>query len=784
MYAECTCKGPDGGSITGLLRPWCLAILLVLGTLSKAGAGQCNPVGTWYGTLTSAVDGSTGTISNWIMRGDGTTSGQWSVTGSDGTVTSSSNATGAYIYSAGQYMASYTGTAIESEYGTTSLYSLTIQWTLSIDCDQASGTYMITFSNPQWASDNGTCQVNRVNHDPQLSNGLVDPASGDTATDFYWYVDYYDQDLDPASSMELYIDGDAYAMSLYSGSSWNGTYRYGPKKLSEGSHDFYFYFTDGDGGDGRYPVMGTMSGPSVGPVTFSIAGTVTDRATLLPLDNARVGCWNDESGIWTETRTNADGRYVLTNIQPGNVEVRAEPDSPYAWIGTEFELTQDINDLDFACGPEAILSGRVLDAETAEPVTGVEVAYCNDRYAVWQDDYTNTDGTFSLANLPPGIAEIKARPQADTGYAWSLSWNTTLVYLPEGSRKSRCAIPLQKGALATGCVRDSSLDPLGNFEIEYMGRNCEGWLETDPDGYYRIRLPLGEYTVSLDEGGVGALPAEISIVDINQPVEVNDIIVYIEDTGGQISGNINNPGGYSRTGEFLVVAFEAGTVIDANTLATIVPVSEPQSSEAGPFVISALPPDANYDIYLVVESETTDEMESIAVRDYVFDVAVGASGINLNYDSEGGTVGGSVINVDGAGVLGAEVVLTESATGGFAGFGDVDSNGVYTVHNVPAGTYIATATHSKYLNVSRTIQVSDGMTTNVPDIIMPFSGEKEVANLNGDGIVNMLDFAEFANQWLESGLLEADFTQDGKVDTDDLLRLTESWLWRPIWYNW
>ena len=102
-----------------------------------------------------------------------------------------------------------------------------------------------------------------VNHNPQLSGGLVTPTSGDTKTDFYWYVDYYDEDGDPPSTNDVYIDGIAYEMSLDSGSASDGTYRCGPMKLDEGSHNYYFYFTDGHGGSDRLPSSGTSSGPSV-----------------------------------------------------------------------------------------------------------------------------------------------------------------------------------------------------------------------------------------------------------------------------------------------------------------------------------------------------------------------------------------------------------------------------------------------------------------------------------------------------------------------------------------
>ncbi len=102
------------------------------------------------------------------------------------------------------------------------------------------------------------------NNPPQLSNPSVQPSSGTPATDFYYYVNYFDSDGDSPSVMQVYIDSSAYTMSLYSGSASNGVYRYGPKNLSVGwGHNYYFYFEDGNGGIARLPSSGAYSGPTI-----------------------------------------------------------------------------------------------------------------------------------------------------------------------------------------------------------------------------------------------------------------------------------------------------------------------------------------------------------------------------------------------------------------------------------------------------------------------------------------------------------------------------------------
>lgn len=517
---------------------------------------------------------------------------------------------------------------------------------------------------------------------------------------------------------------------------------------------------------------------------LSVCGKVTEKATGTALQDIRISCHLEDLDVWGgDAYTDVNGFYKLTNLPPGEVEIRAEPTSYYARIGTEFELTEDINDLDFALLVEAVLSGKVLDAETAEPIAGVEVTYWCDRYQVWQNDYTDADGVFSLTNLPPGMAEIKARPVVDTGYAWSLPWGSNLICLGEGEHQSNRIIALQKGALVTGYIKDVNGIVVSGVEYGWVGRMCDGWEHTDVNGRYQIRLPVGSYIIGLDEDDLCALPTRVTITDINQPVDVNNMIAYSEQTGGQISGNVNNPSGYTKTGMFLIVAFETGVSIEPSTWYTISEVGETDMSDSGPFTIRALPPDANYDVYLCVINEREDGTESLAMRDIAINVAVGTTSINLDYNSEGSTVNGKVINTYGRAVLGATVLLNDLATGDFTGFGDVDSNGEYIIYNVAAGTYTATAVHSKYADASATVEVVDGVPADVGTIVMPFAGEKEGADLNGNGFVNMVDYAEFANQWRQSGPSEANFNQDGEVEFADLSRVAETWLWQAIWLH-
>jgi len=448
-------------------------------------------------------------------------------------------------------------------------------------------------------------------------------------------------------------------------------------------------------------------------------------------------------------------------------------------------LEEDINNLDFALPAGAILSGRVLGVKTAKPLAGIEIEYSSEETSAYKNQFTDADGSFCLTQLPPGIAEVKAKPNVNRGCAWNLPWGSDLVCLDEGENRSGQIITLEKGALVRGHIKDVNGNPLDSVGYDYSGRDCDGWDDTnDVDGSYQIRLPVGIYAITPDNTDeFGALPAMVTITDANQEVNVPDMIVYTEEDGGQISGEVNNPGGYAKTGYFFIIAFKAGTAInDPNMWYTVQPVAQAEMENAGPFSLNKLPPDANYDIYLCVSNQTPDEIMSLAVRGSVLNVAVGTGGIKLEYNSEGSTVRGDVKNTDGRPILGATVLLSDSS-GIFGGFGDADCNGEYVIYNVPAGTYTATAVHSKYLNTSTTVEILDGVPVDVNAIIMPFADEKEGPDLNGDGNVDMVDVAEFAEQWLNSGASEADFNQDNRVNFSDWVRIAENWMSRAIWLH-
>jgi hypothetical protein len=137
------------------------------------------------------------------------------------------------------------------------------------------GTHTVTLDPGEIVNDINFGNNYQAQHDPELTSGDVDPGSGDDSTLFTYTVHYYDQDGDSPSDRHVYIDGLSHIMTFYSGSASDGTYRYQTTlSCTPDPHNYYFEFTDGQGGSDRLPSSGTYSGPDMTspPCTLDIDG--------------------------------------------------------------------------------------------------------------------------------------------------------------------------------------------------------------------------------------------------------------------------------------------------------------------------------------------------------------------------------------------------------------------------------------------------------------------------------------------------------------------------------
>jgi len=258
--------------------------------------------GTTYRIAVDGYGGVTGNIIlNWSLIPSDTTPPTVTITSPTSNPTYSTSISPLSIGGTASDNVGVTQVEWSNDRGGSGTCSGTTSWSAS-GITLYSGQNVITVTARDAVNNTGTdtltvSYIPPSNHDPDLSGGYVEPPSGDTNTNFYWYVDYYDQDGDSPTLKNVYIDGTSYTMSLYSGSASNGTYRYGPQKLAGGSHDYCFYFTDGNGGSDRLPSIGMSSGP------------------LVPGGNYNTG-WKSPTatGSLYNTWTNPENAYISDDI--------------------------------------------------------------------------------------------------------------------------------------------------------------------------------------------------------------------------------------------------------------------------------------------------------------------------------------------------------------------------------------------------------------------------------------------------------------------------------------
>jgi hypothetical protein len=438
---------------------------------------------------------------------------------------------------------------------------------------------------------------------------------------------------------------------------------------------------------------------------IKISGQVTYNGS--PVVGATITYWNDAKKCFDQSNTDNDGNYRLEYAAEGQAHLQVYPPPPYAMASREKVFSGDTENEDFILTPGSTLSGTVRDYNTGKLITGsLKVTYVRDYVNESEDIWRQThaiDGVYEFTGLPEGVAELAVKPEVNTGYAWQLRY----IYLPGGQDKTGVDFSLRKGALVSGSFKDADGQGVADLEVEARGSGGEDcWGETDVEGDFVARLAPGSvrnYLIGIEEmmdaDWVG-IPQAIEISSPNDD-QVLEFVVYDSDDAASIEGTVSNPGADPKTSMFVVVAFEAGKAFDKEAVKTVLPVRVVGLAAAGDYELM-VPPGNNYDLYLCVMHEAGPDIMSITMRDSLFSVSAGDTGQILVYDSEGGTVTGTV-TCAGEPVLMATVSLENSA-GEFVGFAETDENGVYHLYNVPEGDYYAASAWHPYYGTSDEVQ--------------------------------------------------------------------------------
>jgi hypothetical protein len=155
--------------------------------------------------------------------------------------------------------------------------------------------------------------------------------------------------------------------------------------------------------------------PLGGPEYGSISGRITDEETGLPIVMARLLAIGLDNWCFGEAWSDSGGYYMIPNMCAGTYQVNAHavgyipetyPDSVIVVAG---ENTPDIDFALTSMGEPGSISGAVTDAETGEPIPGVQV-YAHGEFGYGQG-ITDSLGQYIISPLCPGYYFV-------TAWAW------------------------------------------------------------------------------------------------------------------------------------------------------------------------------------------------------------------------------------------------------------------------------------------------------------------------------------------------------------------------------
>lgn len=264
----------------------------------------------------------------------------------------------------------------------------------------------------------------------------------------------------------------------------------------------------------------------------SVAGQVLDQGGL-PVTNAYVDAYLPDGTRYATGLTDPDGMYHIGGLAAGSYAVRTDTQGGYIdeWQdGTPaydvpapaesgvsaltLAAAQDLAGVDFSlAGPGARLGGRVIHAG-GEPVAGIYMDLTDPSGQRLEFDRTDDQGVFLLAGLPAGpyyLGTDGLGAYVDIWYEHRVMTDphdpdgdgADLIALVDYETRTNLVLTLDQGAELSGVVRDEGGAPIAGVIVDaYLDKTWFDFALTDAAGAYRIpSLPDGAYYVKVDTFG-------------------------------------------------------------------------------------------------------------------------------------------------------------------------------------------------------------------------------------------------------------------------------------------
>lgn len=266
-----------------------------------------------------------------------------------------------------------------------------------------------------------------------------------------------------------------------------------------------------------------VPGAAAWAATFS--GTVRDGVTAEPLGGAALQLYQHTtpfSGeVVDETESAADGSYSLSAAGGTNLRILASR-SGYGSTGVFYGSAPSVvqRDIDLYPAGNGTLEVRVVDADSAEPLPGIQVFIARDSLVATRT--TDAAGRVSISLPSERYAVCTSGSDFNTHFdqcydnlpSPPAQWSTSPKQLLLPGEVVQLDFALRAGAVVTGIVRDrSSGVPLDSRSVAVAFAPVTGgtallrYANLDDEGRYRIsNVPAAHYRVTLSPLGQSAMP--------------------------------------------------------------------------------------------------------------------------------------------------------------------------------------------------------------------------------------------------------------------------------------
>ncbi|HVE66065.1 MAG TPA: carboxypeptidase regulatory-like domain-containing protein, partial [Thermoanaerobaculia bacterium] len=302
-----------------------------------------------------------------------------------------------------------------------------------------------------------------------------------------------------------------------------------------------------DPGPNQWPAIVLAAGVPIAGVVRNTKGEA--------IVGAEIFAFGEEAGGTRNATTDPEGRFRLEGLSADRQLRMTVVADGYAPLQRSFKASTE--ELVLILKTSGTIRGRVEDAGTKRPVTEFSASYTEGQAgfaggvrfvmggAQRDKAFQSSDGSFELADVPPGKWSVRA---TSPGYRPT---EVSGIEVAEGETKEGVVVSLKKGAVVSGRVLDprrgtgvpnasvdwlEGSDALGQGRMAAMnarfGDGGGSAVTTDADGRFRFEgLPAGKLTFSAEHP---------DFVETSKQIELDDeaTVDLTLGLGGSIAGTV------------------------------------------------------------------------------------------------------------------------------------------------------------------------------------------------------------------------------------------------------